>query len=308
MFTAAVTPLDDYVKALAYSSSLGMFVAGGSDLGSTITVQTSVDDGVTWVARTTPWDGVSVVNRVAWSSDLGLFVAGGSDAPAFCTSVNGTVWTPQTSPVDTFNVSSIVWASSLGLFVASANDFTSPFPWNGYVVTSPDGVTWTTRATIRYVKDISWSPALGRFVLCAYGSNTGPNWTSPDGITWQQQQWGTGVFTPAAAAWVDSIGRFVAVGTDNGIPERLVATSFDGGVTPWVPQTTPFDDGGVNAVGVADDGQALVSGNTSWFTGALMSSPDGMQWRAQPTPFDTPTGYINVMPASATVTVLGGNP
>ena len=305
MFTAAVTPLTNYVRALAYSSSLGMFVAGGSDFVGSILVSTSVDGGVTWTAQTTPWDGLTDINSISWSPSLGLFVAGaaGGNGPSLMTSPNGSAWTLRASPVDDNYVFGITWASALGLFVAVTNDYVGDV---GYIVTSPDGTNWTIQASYPSdpIIDVSWSPALGMFVACTGNASGGWNLTSFDGVNWQWQDGQlTGVFYPQKTVWVDNLGRFVAIGTDGATPvARLVATSFDGGVTPWVPQATPFDDGGVNAVGVADDGQALVGGNTSSGTGPLMSSSDGMQWRTQPTPLTV----ASAMAASSSVTVLGG--
>jgi hypothetical protein len=293
-----------------------MFVAIGYDQspGTTIVIATSVDGGVTWQAQTSSWGaGPGYPSAVAWSSSLGLFVIVGlgptAGDPSFLTSPNGSVWTPRSTPLDGLSVGSVVWAASLGMFVASAVDQTMVYPGTGYIATSTNGTTWTTTTVILNTRfrSLSWSPSVGRFVACLDNtSNYGPNYTSPDAINWQLQPWGTGIFNPKKAVWVDNIGAFVGVGRDGGnVTERVVATSFDGGVTPWVTRDSPFNNGTARSVGVADDGQVMVGGTGPAY-GELMSSADGVHWRAQPSPWDASHGTIRAIASSPTVTVIGG--
>src|SRR6185312_6337916 len=87
------------------------------------------------------------------------------------------------------------------------------------VMTSPDGVTWTSRkeAEDNLWLAVSWSPGLHLFAAVAISENGNPYtgnhvMTSPDGITWtiqtsadaNQDGW-------SAIAWSPSLGIFAAV-------------------------------------------------------------------------------------------------
>ena len=97
------------------TGGVGTWIAVGED-GSGPLIYKSTDDGVTW-------SNTNVKNQSIWGSYSSVVVLTG------CT-----------------------WSTAHSLFVAVGHDFGSSYP-GGYVVTSPDGTTWTNRTY-----PASWKP------------------------------------------------------------------------------------------------------------------------------------------------------
>jgi hypothetical protein len=160
---------------------------------------------------------------------------------------NGTFWNPYINITNTYNPNSILtipiwtnqtpaqdnqwwdiaWAPEIPLLVAVAADGVNP------IMTSTDGIVWTSRTAISTATGIAWSSELTLFVVTG-GSGVQ---TSPDGITWTSR-------TPANAnawwvvVWSSELGLFVSTaisGTNN-----RVQTSPDG--INWTIRTTPEDN------------------------------------------------------------------
>lgn len=201
-------------------------------------------------------------------------------------------WQTQTGPIAARSWTGVAWSPTLSLFVAVAGDATS-----SDVMTSTDGIAWTTRAPAasHTWRAIIWAPGLALFVAV---SQDGFVMTSPDGITWTSR-------TAAAAngwqaiEWSPALGLLVAVSNTGA---SRVMTSPDGitwtsrtaaaaltwqGVT-WAPTLGLFAacafGGGVNCI---------------------MTSPDGITWTQRTTPT---TGYnaIAWSPSLALFVALGG--
>jgi hypothetical protein len=88
-----------------------------------------------------------------------------------------------------------------------------------------------TPAAIKYWRRIAWSPVLKLY--CAVADSvlaTNNIMTSPDGINWTLRSTSVSmVFT--SIIWVDRLGRFIAIGADNGVfpaPTTYSAVSTDG--------------------------------------------------------------------------------
>jgi len=163
-----------------------------------------------------------------------------------------------------------------GLFVAVARTGTG-----NRVMTSPDGITWTARAT---PIDHFWSSVTfgnGLFVaVAALGSVSGNRaMTSADGITWTLR------VTPVDHVWSNvTYGNnlFVAVADYGGVSGNRVMTSPDG--ITWSSRVTPanhywkgvtYGNGRFVAVGIPGDEGSPV-----------MTSPDGISWTQGVTPAD----------------------
>jgi len=146
----------------------------------------------------------------------------------------------------------------------------------GAIVTSPDGVDWTNRAsgTTEWLSDITY----GSRVFVAVGS-AGTILTSPDGITWESQNSGTAADL-AGITWGG--GMFVAVGELG-----LIFTSSDGITWERTPAGCPEDwipDCRLNSVTYGDG--TFVAMGQGWHRGWLtpsfwdlsLASRDGTTW------------------------------
>jgi hypothetical protein len=152
-------------------------------------------------------------NSVVWSPELGLFALCSTTANtnSIYTSFDGQIWTARTTP--SYGGSDITWARSVtsvgtGLFVAVSS--------NG-VMTSPNGITWTTGGTI-YANDwtgITWAQDKQLFVAVARNATVNSNtvMVSSNGSTWTE-------YAPPlncqSISYSKELGLFVAIG-NNGI-------------------------------------------------------------------------------------------
>jgi hypothetical protein len=166
---------------------------------------------------------------VCWSPELRLFVAvafSGVDDRVM-TSPDGINWTSRSITGDASGNGwrTVVWSRELGLFAAVAIDGGALNNLER-VMTSPDGINWTSYtysgAGINDSwRSIVWSAELGLFVAIASAGNKRVL-TSPDGINWDLQD------SPLEGwhglTWSPELGIFVAVGITNG----KVMTSPDG--------------------------------------------------------------------------------
>ena len=172
----------------------------------------------------------------------------------------------QTNPKNA-SLANAAYSSSLGLFCAVGfGDGT-----DSYIVTSPDGVTWTERSNPKQagLQDVCWSDTLGLF--CAVGNADGTDAyiiTSADCITWTERSnpknitlWGVG--------WSNDLGMLCAVGQNEGT-DSYVVTSPDG--VTWTEQTTPST--------YALYGVVWSSALTLWVANGnnVITSPDGVTW------------------------------
>lgn len=169
---------------------------------------------------------------------------------------------------------SIVWAPELRLFVGISSV-------NNGVLTSTDGITWTTRSITGSTgsQSVTWAPELSLFVSVGYSTNNIR--TSPDGITWTTRtnslnsNW-------RSVAWSPQLRLFVAVtisGTGSG-----VITSPDG--ITWTSRTTPGDNGWFQVIWSPERSLFVAVGSTLAGTAnnRFMTSPDGINWTLRGSP------------------------
>jgi hypothetical protein len=134
----------------------------------------------------------------------------------------------------------------------------------GALATSTDGVTWTSRAS-GFGSDGVQGIAWGGGLYVLVGGS-GKIATSPDGVTWTART--SGVSTRLTRV-VYANGRFVAVG-DFGV----IVTSTDG--VTWTSVTSTLASNSIRGVGYGA-GLFLAVGNG----GALATSPDGVTWTSR---------------------------
>jgi hypothetical protein len=176
----------------------------------------------------------------------------------------GVNWVQSGAATDTNRWTSVVYGN--GIYVAVGYD------WNlgvGLVMTSADGIVWTSRTPSENSDWYSVTYGNGLFVATADGNGTNRIMTSSDGIAW------TARTAPELNPW-DAItygnGLFVAVSTSG---TNRVMTSPDG--ITWTP----------HAAAEANPWESITYGNGLFvavaYTGTnrVMTSPDGITWTAR---------------------------
>jgi len=225
--------------------------------GSTVDCSATPSDGYRFVS----WSGpVADANTAATT----VTMAGPRSVTATLSdqAAPGVDWTI----VNTSSAADNLWFSVTygnGLFVAVAGSGTG-----NRVMTSPDGITWTSRTS---AADNAWYSVTygnGLFVAVA-GSGTGNRvMTSPDGSTWT-------IRTSAANNTWNSVtygnGLFVATAI-SGTANRVM-TSPDG--ITWTARTNPVDN---QWASVTYGNGLFVAVGPSGTGNRVMTSPDGIDW------------------------------
>ncbi len=151
------TTLPYALIGVCWSPELNLFVAARNGGGTTYISS----NGVNWEVINLPTNRNFV--GVNWSPELNQFVQCSQTTGYIITSYNGRNWVEQTIPV-THPLYGIEWSKELGLWVVVGDGS----PNQDGVITSPDGINWTTRLTNGADwRGICWSPELGIFVSTA---------------------------------------------------------------------------------------------------------------------------------------------
>jgi hypothetical protein len=159
-FSSVGIPEGAYLS-VCWSPQLRLFIAGSVNFTRLI----SSSDGITWATITGAPSGQWT--SICWSPELGLFVAVGFAGVAVITSSDGIVWTERTPSTYGLGWFGVCWSRELEIFVAVSITGTN----NTRVMTSPNGITWTTRAAggTDWWYGVCWSPELGIFAAVGTG-------------------------------------------------------------------------------------------------------------------------------------------
>jgi hypothetical protein len=174
-------------RSVCWADTLGLFVAVSDAAFTSFPVFMTSPDGTTWTSRNGAGTQGLQWGTVIWAPSIGKLVALAIniDASSFQvqTSTNGTSWTEQTAA----NGSAVAWyacawSPDLSLFVAVGSGGTASHQF----MTSPDGVTWTSRTapSSEGWSGVYWSHVLQLFVAVNSSGSTNTYSTSTDGITW----------------------------------------------------------------------------------------------------------------------------
>jgi hypothetical protein len=154
----------------------GLFVGVGDSDGDDAYIVTS-PDGSAWTERDNP--KAVGLNAIAYSPALGLFAAVGDsedDDIYIVTSPDGSTWTERANNASA-RLRDIVWNPILGMFCAVGQ--------GGSILTSTDGLTWTTQTPASGPGSASFSVVglVGsRFVVTS--DSGGYFQYSDNGVTW----------------------------------------------------------------------------------------------------------------------------
>jgi len=140
---------------------------------------------------------------------------------------------------------------------------------SGNLITSPDGITWTSR-TSSFGSNAITAVAYGNGYWVAVGAG-GLAAYSSDGITWTQATTGMSANPLKSVAWGNGLW---VIG--NGVGAMATATDPAG---TWTARTSTLTNiGDIHYF----KGQSIwVAGNDVGTTGALASSTDGLTWTAR---------------------------
>ncbi len=288
-------PLDTGVS-IAYSPTLGRYAVLGIEAVNRIV--TSDDDGLTWDAQTTPFDGLTELpTQIIWVPETGLFVAlADMAAPSFLiSSPDGVTWTSHPTALDgNYYALGVAYSAALGLYVVTTSVGSQT------IQTSPDLVTWTAHSSPfdnMNCEKVSWSPPLGLFVAVGgrFGSPSGDGIaTSTNGSVWTARPnplvtSGTSV-NLVSVAWCPQSVCFVVAGAgdgDAGPPNEGIMRSVDG--ITWVLAALPDDNfcqpPSMPLYELADGniiGGYCISGTAAW----VLSNDGGFSFA----PFDSTSG------------------
>lgn len=218
-------------------------------------------------------------------------------------------------------VSAITWSSSLGLYVIVGNSGTT-----SKVASSPDGITWTVRATPAFnLNDVLWNNVI--FVAVGGLSTAATTLSyikSTDGINWTAATWAANGVGRSIAISNNSTNTIV-VGTDNGrraTGPGTFATTFNGSssslqslaISPWATTSV--------VTGIAYNGTVLcyigtagrcaytvgttTTGTTSLATALTSSTPTEIIWAGTQFCVGGPNAKIATSPDGITWTARTG--
>lgn len=181
-------------------------------------------DGITWT------DNASTYQFVSFASSGTLLVATTNDGSVL-TSSDGSSFTSRTVPTGAWD--KVIWAGdTINLFVAVNSS--ASLAGDATIITSPDGITWTTQQsyTSQAWTSVAYSSTLGFVAVC-------PNYysTSPDGVTWTDPLSGGGY--GKGIEWLPTHSIFVS-------PYTYRYNIYDGtewtyvGNSYWTDENTPL--------------------------------------------------------------------
>lgn len=193
-------------------------------------------------------------------------------------------WTTRTTNDNEW--SNIAWAPELRLFAAVSRSGTTTA-----VMTSPDGINWTTRtiSVANQWRGICWSPELGIFVATAISGSQNRVMTSTNGTTWNVVTLPSSAYNNEwfSVTWSPQLRIFVAVARTG---TNRVMTSSNG--TNWNLQTLTGSPATIEYICVtwaAELGLFCAVGVTSPF---IATSPDGIMWTSRTA--SAFLGWVNV--------------
>ncbi len=209
-------------------------------------IQTS-SDGVTWTERFTASvssPGISDKDSllsVLWNGTQFLAVGGGG---SILTSPDGIAWTNRTTTSISADLENVAW-NDKNLYVAVGHNLstvvnTTDQTLSATIITSPDGIAWTTRTKVtsaNFLKGVVWNGKQftavgGTASLTAEGldftRSTGVIVTSRDGITsWSDKATALLGFLNRVA-WNGKAFAAVGEGVKTNTGKGFIATSTDG--------------------------------------------------------------------------------
>lgn len=171
-----------------------------------------------------------------------------------------TTWLDRTPAGLSTGLNDVVWNGSLFVAVGDA----------GRILSSPDGITWTSRTsgTTQRLNGVAWDGA--RFLAVGDGATI---LSSTNGSSWSS------LHTGDDGVWLQDVSysgtRYVAAGNLYPADSAYVLTSTDGNT--WIENAT-LPPGTGTLYGVAWSGQTFVAPAYSSSQAPVLVSQDGLSW------------------------------
>jgi len=215
VYTSVMTASSNCADVV-WDSTNSQFVASASTYsGGTIGHMYTSPDAVNWTLISTTGPTLSI-QSMAHSPSAGFVVVGSSDyvTGEIWSSADAITWTKQTVPN---KLNDVAWLNNQ--FIAVGN--------NGAILTSPDGMTWTTQASgvAASLYNVAWN---GSVYVATGTSNT--VLSSADAISWLPQTTGATASTNWSGGLVWTGNQFMLSGQYNG--DAMMMSSADG--ISWV--------------------------------------------------------------------------
>ncbi len=268
-------------------------VGGGADASGVILSINLAGPTITFASSTGTWTGGVGATAKDTSRTISVTAAPliSTNTISLVTQNPAVAWANQTSGT-TDQFGAIINVN--GLFVAVGGE--------GAVYTSPDGSTWTNRATNLGPTYACYSIAYGngRIIVPVISGNTP---TFPDrirysddgGLTWQSVNLPAGQNVNGGAAFGN--GLFVVAS-----PSGQILTSTDG--LTWTPRTSGWTQNAARNGTYFGNGLFVVTGGDG---SQIVTSPDGINWTTRSTGISSANFLYGGTYANGLYTILGSN-
>jgi hypothetical protein len=232
-WTNRISPVVGQLASVVWNGSQFVAVGGGPSGGTIITSP----DGIAWTGRAS--GTATALTGVAWGG--GLFVAIGNNT--VLTSSDGVRWNSR-APSVTANLYAVTWGTNGFVAVGEATSLSVSggivtTTSTGVILTSPDGISWTSRnsGTANSINGVTWN---GSEFVAVGGAGT--ILTSLDGISWTSRLSRTSA-SLSGIAWggniyvvVGSGGTILTAGVQLAQPVAKVTQNLN---LPPLPTLTP---------------------------------------------------------------------